>query len=403
MPGLGPGGQAPSGRATAAGKVAADGSADAPVKGHAAAGAVAEAGVLEVAPAPSYGHSEVVFMGTFSFAACGPYCTETTSQWLVPLLYLQTMTSSTIDDPVTCPARYARARRVSGNIGSAPHNCLVPAPPALQGVLAALVGRDTRMVDLTAAQRLSHFPASPLIALSWYHGLDAGLVHDTADGPVWRPFGARVVLSGSQSQPITSWAPTTGRGYMACFTADVAQALFGIELAAIHDRFVPAHAVLDAGWAPLFDALLGAPDDAATMAVLEQHLTARWRAIKGDASPLASVRQLGRHWVERLALKAHAWQRDVSPRHVERKIKSYSGRSLREWQALVRTESLFFAARDRYDAGTPFNWAELALEQGFADQAHMSRAARQITGFPPGEFAQRFIEDESFWMYRLWV
>jgi AraC-like DNA-binding protein len=312
------------------------------------------------------------------------------------------MTTSTITDPVTCPARLTRAPR-AGAAAGVPHNCLVPAPPALQGVLAALICRDTSMVELSSAQRLSHFPASPLVALSWYHGLDAGLVHDSADGPVWQPFGARIMLSGSQSQPFTAWAPTTGRGYMACFPADVAQALFGIELAPVHDRFVPAREVLDASWAPLLDALLQAPDDATTRALLEQGLTARWRAINGDASPLASVRQLGRHWVERLALKAHAWQRDVSPRHVERKIKSYSGRSLREWQALVRTESLFFAARDRYDAGTPFNWAELALEEGFSDQAHMSRAARQITGFPPGEFAQRFAGDESFWMYRLWV
>lgn len=317
------------------------------------------------------------------------------------------MTSSTLTEPLICPhicpARLARAPRVVGSPGAVPHTCLIPAPPALQGVLAALICRDTSMVELTSAQRLSHFPASPLITLSWYHGLDAGLVHDSAEGPQWQAFGARAMVSGSQSQPITSWAPTTGRGYMACFPADVAQTLFGIDLCMVHDRFVPAHDVLDASWSPLLDALLRAPDDATTRTVLEQGLTARWHAINGAASPMRSLRQLGRHWVERLALKAHAWRHDVSPRHVERKIKSYSGRSLREWQALVRTESLFFAARDRYDAGTPFNWAELALEQGFADQAHMSRAARHITGFPPGEFTQRFVDDESFWMYRLWV
>lgn len=313
------------------------------------------------------------------------------------------MTSLISADPVTCPAPFERAPRATGNAGSVPHNCLYPAPPALQGVLAALVGRDTRHAPLDNAQRLSHFPASPLVTLSWYHDMDSGLVRDSAGGPVWQPFGARVVLSGSQSQPVTSWAPTTGRGYMACFPADVAQALFGIDLALVHDRFVPARQVLDAGWTPLFDALLQARDDAATMALLDQHLTARWTAVHGEAAAMASLRQLGRHWVERLALKALDWRRDVGPRHVERKIKSYSGRSLREWQALVRTEGLFFAARDRYEAGTPFNWAELALDEGFSDQAHMSRAARQITGFPPGEFAQRFIHDESFWMYRLWM
>ncbi|MRV71552.1 helix-turn-helix domain-containing protein [Duganella sp. FT92W] len=305
--------------------------------------------------------------------------------------------------PVTCPAPGERAPRAAHTSGGAPHERLYPAPPALQGVLAALVSRDTSRLALSSAQRLSHFPASPLITLSWYHGLEAGLVTDGEQGAQWQPFGARVVMSGSQSRPLVSWAPTTGRGYIACFPADVAQALFGVDLPALHDRFVPARDVLDAGWTPLFDALLGAPDDAATMAALEQHLLPRWRAVNGDVSPLASVRQLGRHWVERLALKAHGWQRDVSPRHVERRIKSYSGRSLREWQALVRTESLFFAARDRYETGAAFDWADLAQQEGFSDQAHMSRVARQITGFPPGEFAQRFIGDESFWMYRLWV
>jgi len=33
----------------------------------------------------------------------------------------------------------------------------------------------------------------------------------------------------------------------------------------------------------------------------------------------------------------------------------------------------------------------------------MTRTVRRITGFTPTEFARRFVEDESFWMYRLWA
>jgi AraC-like DNA-binding protein len=107
--------------------------------------------------------------------------------------------------------------------------------------------------------------------------------------------------------------------------------------------------------------------------------------------------------VERLALQVREWQTTHSARQAERRIKAFSGRSLREWQALTRAEGLFFAARERHEAGLPYDWAGLALEQGFSDQAHMSRVSRQISGFPPGEFARRFVEDESFWLYRLWV
>lgn len=296
-----------------------------------------------------------------------------------------------------CPSRLARAPRVPAPDG--PRDRLSLAPPALQGALVALVSRDTSHLVLDDAQRLSHFPASPLVTLSWYHGVDMGLV----DARGWQAFGARVVVSGSQSHPTVSWAPTTGRGYMACFAPDVAQQLFGLDPATIQDRFVPAQAVMDPEWTPFFDALLGAADDAAVMAVLTAFLGERWRIAQGRASSRPSLRQFGRHWVEQLAWRAHEWRRTAGTRQVERRIKSFSGRSLRQWQAITRTEGLFFAARERYEQGRSFDWATLAQDEGFADQAHMSRAAKQITGFAPTEFAQRFIEDESFWIYRLWI
>lgn len=314
--------------------------------------------------------------------------------------FMAPLTLSPVAPP--CPDPLTRAARVCSPSGAL-HTRLYLAPPALQGALVAIICRDTRDQPLTSAQRLSHFPASPLMCLSWFQGLDAGLVEGTGNGPQWQPFGASVVLSGSQSRPVVSWVPTTGRGGMVCFTADVAQTLLGIDLAAVHDRFVPAHEVLGAAWRPFLDALRAAPDDAATLAVLERHLAPRWQSLQGRASPTPSLRQIGRHWVERMAWQAHAWRDTHSPRQVERRIKAFSGRSLREWQSLVKTEGLFFAARERHEAGLPFDWAGLAHDEGFADQAHLSRTAKRITGFSPREFAQRFTQDESFWLYRLWV
>jgi AraC-like DNA-binding protein len=317
------------------------------------------------------------------------------------LLYSVLMVSAQSNTLSVCPDPLERAPRIAMG-GNASSEWLRLAPPSLQGALVALVGRDTSKLPLNSAQRLSHFPASPLVTISWYRDIDAGLVERSKNGPCWQPFGAPVVISGSQSRPTVSWAPGTGCGYIACFNADAAQALFELDLASIQDRFLPVGQVISDKWAPLWHALLSSRD-ADLLTVLESHLARRWQALQGRASAQASLRQLGRHWVERLAWQAQEWRRAHGPRHVDRRIKSFSGRSLREWQSLVRTEGLFFAARDRYDAGQPFDWAGLAQDEGFADQAHMSRVAKRITGFSPSEFAQRFIEDESFWMYRLWV
>ena len=310
------------------------------------------------------------------------------------------MTARPLTSP-SCPAPLARAPCATRKAGAV-HEWMRLAPASLQGALVAISVRDTSRIALNDAQRLTHFPASAFVTISWFRGADVGLVTQGVHGPAWEPFGAGVMMSGSQSHPSVSWAPTTGFGVVACFNADAAQALFQVELAAIQDRFVPACAVTAPEFAPLWNAL-AASREADVLAVFEQHLARRWQALQGRVSAQASLRQLGRNWVERLAWQASQWGRVHSPRHVERRIKSFSGRSLREWNMLVRTEGLFFAARERHEAGLPLDWAALAQDEGFTDQAHMIRTVKRITGFAPTEFAARFEQDESFWMYRLWV
>lgn len=307
----------------------------------------------------------------------------------------------TADLVVTPPDPLARAPRVA--LQAPPHERLHPAPASLQGALVAVVCRDTRGLPFSAAQRLTHLPASPLLSLSWFHGTEGGWYEDGPGGVRWRPFGAAVVVAGSPSRPRVCWSPGTGRGGMLLFTADVARALWGIDPVAVRDRCVPAAPVLGPGWTPLLQALLAADDDAAVLAALQRHVAPRWQALHGRAPHAPSLRQLGRHWVERLARQAHAWRRTHGPRQVERRIKAWSGRSLREWQSLVRADDAFFALREQLEAGRPVAWAALAQDHGFADQPHLVRAARRVTGFAPGEFAQRFLHDESFWAYRLWV
>lgn len=302
----------------------------------------------------------------------------------------------------TCPDPLTRAPLASYG-DRRPHARLHLAPPGLQGAVVAVLCRDTRGFALTDAQRLTHFPASPMVSLTWFQDVDAGRIEQTDAGPEWRPFNSAIVLSGSHSYPTTCWARTSGRAGMICFEADAAKALFEIELSAIQDVIVDARKLLGSAWHTLLDALLAADSDAAALAALEHHLAPRWRTVSGANPILPSLREVGRYWVKRLAWQAHEWRRSHSPRHVERRIKAYSGRSLREWQSLIKTESLFFSARAQFEASEALDWAAIAHDEGFSDQAHLSRAVKRSTGFSPNEFTRRFAEDESFWVYRLWV
>lgn len=301
-------------------------------------------------------------------------------------------------DFTACPDPLARAPRAGGRAS------VLIAPPSLQGSLSAVVWRDTAGLALNAAQKLNHFPATPLVCLSWFQGMDIGLIESSEGGaPRWRPLDAALTWSGSQSHPLLSWSPSVGRAGMACFPVDVAHALFGVDPHDLLDRFAPAQAVLDASWQGLLDDLLASANPHAALAALEHHLAPRWQALRQRADPAPSLAQIGRHWVQRLAWQAMQWRDSHGERQIERRIKRYSGRSLREWRMLVKTEGALFAGLQRHHAGLPLDLAALAHEQGFADQAHLSRATKRITGFAPAEFARRFVEDESFWVYRLWV
>ncbi|MEK8034630.1 AraC family transcriptional regulator [Ideonella sp. DXS29W] len=310
----------------------------------------------------------------------------------------ETLTSARCPDPLT------RAPRWGGDDSPTRGRLLLP-PAALQGAIVAMIGRDTAAegIQLSDAQRMTHFPASVLLSLSWYQGLRSGRIHGAGDAAQWQPFGSDMVVTGSQSEPSSFWTPDHGRGCLICFTADVAQHLFGIDPATVIDRHLPADEVMDSSWRPMFDELLATRSDAESMAVVRRHVAPRWQAVLGRSGSTPSLRQVGRQWVNRLAWQANEWRRGQSPRQVERRIKSYSGRSLRDWETLVRTEGLFFSARSRHEAGEPFDWAALAQDEGFSDQSHLIRICRRICGFTPSEFAHRFVHDESFWVYRLWV
>ncbi len=303
---------------------------------------------------------------------------------------------------LSCPEPLTRAPLASRG-DRRPRGVLHLPPPGLQGAITAIVCRDTRGFELSDAQRVTHLPASPMVSLTWFRDVNAGQIELMKTGPRWQPFNSPIVLSGSHSNPTVCWTPTAGRAGMICFETSAAQALFQIDLSEIQDMIVDARHVLNRSWHALFESLLKADSDAASLAALQRHIVPRWRSVDRPGGLIPSLHEAGRHWFKRLSWLAYEWQRSHSPRHVERRIKAYSGRSLREWQSLVKTEGLFFHARRQFEAGGTLDWAAIAQDEGFADQAHMSRAVKRITGFSPGEFARRFAEDESFWMYRLWV
>jgi AraC-like DNA-binding protein len=276
---------------------------------------------------------------------------------------------------------------------------------SLTGCVRGVITRDTRHAGLLPTQNFNYFPATPLCSISWWiHGCSERVLGPfperaaTLDDPRER-IGPRVVLGGPFSQPSTSWNPGPMQGVMLMLMPDALQLMTGFDPATHLNRFSDAHESLPPEWGELCEAVLADPDDATRVRRIEAFLEPRWAAVR-PRQVLAGHRY--QDWAQGLALRAAQTAAGTSLRQLERRIKLWAGQPMRELQGVSKIERAFFDAVTADDAGR-LNFAAVAADAGYADQAHLTRATRRMTGFAPADLNRRIHGDESFWAYRVWM
>ena len=278
---------------------------------------------------------------------------------------------------------------------------------SLSACMRGVMLRDTRGLALTPAQRLSYFPASPLCAV---HCVFEGQVELLRGGFPARParlddarepLPTGLVLVGPHTQPTVSWNPGPVHVLSLVLMPDALQLLTGLEPSSLLDRVADARTLLPMEWQSLFERLAVLTDAQARVQHLQDFIDPRWQAVRPKQA-LQGHRYAD--WAQGLAMRAAQSAAGRSLRQVERRIKAWAGQPMRELQSLGRIEQAFFAvsAASKADDEARVRWAEVAADTGYADQSHLSRATRRVTGFAPEELRRRIRDEESFWVYRLW-
>lgn len=277
---------------------------------------------------------------------------------------------------------------------------------SLTHCLRASIVRNTVGHRLSDAQRINHFPASPLCSLSWWFiGYSETLVPRTTGGVGHLgcerlPMPGRWVLTGPQTVPSTSWCPEPTEGLMVLMQPDALHLLTGLEPEALTNCVVDAQAVLPSDWHPMLEAVQAQPDNARRLACLEDFLEPRWEACRPEQpGPGRSYSDWAQHLAQRAAMSAPG----RSLRQLERRIKRWAGLPLRELRGMGKSEQAFFDALTAHVGQGTVSWAGVAASAGFADQSHLCRVTRRITGFSPQALYEGILRDEAFWAYRLWV
>ncbi len=268
---------------------------------------------------------------------------------------------------------------------------------SLSGCIRAYVSRSTIGIDLEPHEMLNHYPASPLLAMTWTIKGQGVLV---SQGGVAQAHGppAPITVSGPQTMPSVTDNAGAMHGFMVLFMPDAIQALTGIDVTQLVDRYLPMSQVFDTNWQDMALAVLYAPDERQRIQCLEAFLMPRWRTCQ---TGLVQGVPRYREWMTSLATRAALSGVGKSTRQAERRVKLWAGQSLQGLRGLARAESSFFDMRQASERDM-LSWAELAFNAGFSDQAHMCREIRRITGFSPEEIRRAIETDESFWVYRLW-
>lgn len=272
---------------------------------------------------------------------------------------------------------------------------LIPSP-ILGACLMAGVERDTRGCSLSNSERFNYFPASPLAGISWiFEGtlhLVEGASGFSTSAPTLGPALPRLIFSGPQRRPTVSWSPGAVHALMVGIYPEVMARLLGRPITAWLDRTVPLEEVAPPALLSACQAVLAAN---LPFASLEAELQALW-ASPAQASPIPYLGD----WVRSLATRATHSTLGRSLRQWQRRIQNWTGQSQRDLQVFVRVEEAFVRRLSVGD--TPgANLADIAADAGFADQSHMGRDIKRVTGLPPAKFSDHLACDESFWYYRL--
>jgi AraC-like DNA-binding protein len=255
-----------------------------------------------------------------------------------------------------------------------------------------------RGAPLPPDQCVNRFPANPYCSFTWFFEDAPVLVAPAGDAWFGHPL-PRVLFSGPRSRPLVTRHTGRMQALTVALYPQAVHALTGIDIALHIDRFTPLDELLPAPWQALSREVLAAAGDDERVALIEQFLEPRWLACSQGAAD--GVDDGMQDWVRRFNAQMRALAADRSARHLERSIKDSAGQPLRRLRRLQRLERSFLAARAQLQAGT-LSWAGIAADGGFADQAHLSREMREITGDSPRDWARKLEDDEGYWAYRIW-
>lgn len=276
--------------------------------------------------------------------------------------------------------------------GSSGYSKLIRPRLSLGSCIRGIVARSTVGRNLRADQRLNHVPATPLCAITWF-------IQGTAEWADTGSSAGRISLCGPRTRPATSINQGPVETMTLLVTPDALHPLTGLDASTLVDRSCHVEEIFDPEWLCMLNGVLQQTNLQDRVRLVEDFFDARWRALNVQSWNSAETYK---GWVEGLTVRAFTSGVGRSARQVHRRVLVWAGLPLGKLLGLARAEQAVIDAQVE-QARKRLSWGAVAADAGYADQSHLCREIRRLTGSSPKQLLGRIERDEAFWIYRLWA
>jgi AraC-like DNA-binding protein len=191
-------------------------------------------------------------------------------------------------------------------------------------------------------------------------------------------------LMGVMTAPITVERPAAASPLVGVSLAfGAAGMLLSGDVSSFNNRVIDLRALWGHEAQDLLDQLREAQTTAVRLRHLDTFLLGKLNAARQPNPMLAPAIGLIRRHGGRLSMRAVGSELGVSERRLERTFRSGTGLSPKEFSRITRLHAVLARIAP---VGSELSWVEIASELGFADQAHLIREFRALTGVTPDRY-----------------
>lgn len=202
-------------------------------------------------------------------------------------------------------------------------------------------------------------------------------------------------VSGVRTRPITIPSGKGSKMLIVAFRKGKAHPFYPLPMSELTDSVVEAELVLGRAVLDLREQLLASPPVDHVFSLVERFLLQRTGgALSLDTSArcMEFALQSLQHRPDRFGLRQLSEQIGYSQKHFIRLFRQQVGTAPKQYMKIMRFQRAVIELEKQPLA----QWSEIAVRNGFYDQAHFIHEFRNFSGFTPGEYLNRKADTRNY-------